>query len=86
MRISSKKDSYKLLSQICQQVYYKTPIFKNELVNKQQNFKLRFTLQRKNYLRSLVDNWNNTRLRIASDNKFPPEKNYLSYSAEGKWD
>jgi hypothetical protein len=81
VKISSKKEFNKLLSQICQQVYPKTPIFKNELVNKHKISSSIHTAK-KNYLRALVDNWNKPDLGFET-NKFPPEKTiYLTLLKE----
>lgn len=80
-KINSKKNFNKLLSQICIEVYPKTPIFKNELVNKNKISSSIHTAK-KNYLRALVDSWNKPELGFASD-KFPPEKTiYLTLLKE----
>jgi hypothetical protein len=70
--ISSKKEFNKFISQICYQIYSKTPIFKNELVNKHKISSSIYTAKRY-YLRALVDNWNKFDLGF-ENNKFPPEK------------
>src|SRR5690606_24937221 len=57
VKINSKKNFNKLLSQICLEVYPKTPTFKNELVNKNKISSSIHTAK-KNYLRALVDSWN----------------------------
>lgn len=81
IKISSKKDFNKLLSQICLQVYPKTPVFKNELVNKHK-ISASIHTAKKNYLRALVDNWNKPDLGF-DPNKFPPEKTiYLTLLKE----
>ena len=81
VQINSKKNFNKLLSQICLEVYPKTPTFKNELVNKN---KISSTIHsaKKNYLRALVESWDKPDLGFASD-KFPPEKTiYLTLLKE----
>ena len=70
--ITSKKDFNKQLTQICYQVYDKTPEFKNELVNKHKISSSIHTAK-KNYLKALVNNWNLPDLGFDSE-KFPPEK------------
>lgn len=72
VKITRKKDFNKFLSQICLEVYSKTPIFKNELVNKNKISSSIHTAK-KNYLRALVDNWDKPDLGFDKD-KFPPEK------------
>jgi hypothetical protein len=72
VKVNSKKNFNKLLSQICLEVYPKTPTFKNELVNKNKISNSIHTAK-KNYLRALVDSWNKPDLGFPSD-KFPPEK------------
>lgn len=81
VKINSKKNFNKLLSQICFEVYSKTPTFKNELVNKNKISSSIHTAK-KNYLRALVDNWDKPDLGFAID-KFPPEKTiYLTLLKE----
>jgi hypothetical protein len=81
VKIDSKKNFNKLLSQICFEVYPKTPTFKNELVNKNKISSSIHTAK-KNYLRALVDNWNKPDLGFTND-KFPPEKTiYLTLLKE----
>lgn len=81
VKIESKKEFNKFLSQICQQVYPKTPKFKNELVNKHK-ISASIHSAKRNYLRALVDSWNKPDLGFES-NKFPPEKTiYLTLLKE----
>jgi hypothetical protein len=81
VKIDSKKNFNKLLSQICIEVYPKTPSFKNELVNKNRISSSIHTAK-KNYLRALVDSWDKPDLGFAID-KFPPEKTiYLTLLKE----
>ena len=81
IKINSKKNFNKLLSQICIQVYSQTPVFKNELVNKNKISNSIHTAK-KSYLKALVNNWNKPDLGFASD-KFPPEKTiYLTLLKE----
>lgn len=81
IKINSKKNFNKFLSQICIEVYTKTPIFKNELVNKN---KISYSIHtaKKNYLKALVNNWDKPDLGFAGD-KFPAEKTiYLTLLKE----
>lgn len=81
IKVSNKKEFNKLLSQICYQVYSKTPTFKNELVNKHK-ISSSIHAAKRNYLRALVDNWNKPDLGFEI-NKFPPEKTiYLTLLKE----
>jgi hypothetical protein len=81
VKIASKKDFNKFLSQICEEIYPKTPIFKNELVNKHKISSSIHTAKR-NYFRALTDSWNKPDLGFEKE-KFPPEKTiYLSLLKE----
>ncbi len=70
--VSSKSDFNKLLSQACRIVYDKTPVFKNELVNKHKISTSIHTAKR-NYLKALANNWDVENLGF-DDSTFPPEK------------
>lgn len=75
--INSKKEFNSKLSEICNLVYSKTPIFNNELVNKHKISASIHTAKR-NYFKALVLNWDKPQLDFPAD-KFPPEKTiYLS--------
>ncbi len=79
--IPSKKDFNKQLSQICELVYTEAPKFFNELVNKHKISSSIHTAK-KNYLKALVNNWNQPDLGFEKL-KFPPEKTiYLSLIKE----
>jgi ribosomal protein S15P/S13E len=71
-KIADKKDFNKLLSQVCSSVYYATPVFKNELVNKHRISASIHTAKR-NYFKALANNWYKDNLGF-EDAKFPPEK------------
>lgn len=80
-RILDKKDFNKLLSQVCSIVYYATPEFKNELVNKHKISSSIHSAKR-NYFKALANNWDKENLGF-DDSKFPPEKTiYLSLLKE----
>jgi len=75
--INSKKEFNSKLSEICNLVYCKTPIFNNELVNKHKISTSIHTAKR-NYFKALVLNWDKPQLDFPVD-KYPPEKTiYLS--------
>ena len=79
--INSKADFNKLLSEVCQQVYSSTPIFKNELVNKHR-ISTSIRSAKKNYFKALLNSWDLPDLGFESK-KFPPEKSiYLSLLKE----
>jgi len=79
--IANKKDFNKFLSQVCSIVYDATPVFKNELVNKNKISSSIHTAKR-NYFKALANDWDKDNLGFA-DAKFPPEKTiYLSLLKE----
>ena len=80
-KIADKKDFNKLLSQVCSVVYYATPVFRNELVNRHKISTSIHTAKR-NYFKALANNWDKDNLGF-EDSKFPPEKTiYLSLLKE----
>ena len=70
--IRSHRDFNKLLSRVCDEVYFKTPELRNELFNRH---KLSGTISsaRKNYLSALIEHNTKEDLGFPPD-KFPPEK------------
>ena len=72
INIESKKTFNKELSKICRDVYNKTPIFNNELVNKHKISPTIHTAKR-NFFKALINNWDKKDLEFPED-KFPPEK------------
>jgi hypothetical protein len=72
IKIQSKRDLNKFLSEICNRVYDQTPVFRNELVNKHR-ISSAVSSARKNFLKGLINNWNLPDLGFPAD-KFPPEK------------
>lgn len=79
--INNKKDFNKLLSQISNEIYTATPIFKNELVNKHK-ISTSIHTAKKNYYKALALNWSVEDLGFKSD-AFPPEKTiYLTLLKE----
>lgn len=76
-KIESQRDFNKLLSEICDEIYYETPIFLNELINRAK-LPGSISFARKNLLAALLENWNQEDLGFSKEN-FPPEKTiYLS--------
>jgi hypothetical protein len=79
--IKSKREFNKQLTLICDQVYSKTPRFKNELVNRHK-ISSSIHVAKKNFFRALVDNYNQPDLGFDKE-KFPPEKTiYLTLLKE----
>lgn len=77
VEISSSKDLNKLISDVCAEVYYKCPIFKNELLNKEKYTSV-ISTARVNILNAVVENVSIVDLGFKRD-KFPPEKSiYLT--------
>lgn len=75
--IENKKDLNKTLSRICEEIYHKTPIFNNELINK-EIVSTSIATARNAFIKRLINNWKEKNLGFA-DTKFPPEKTiYLS--------
>jgi len=77
--ISSKnrKNFNHLLSQICEQIYFKSPVFRNEMVNK-SNISGAISNARKNLISKLITDHEKANIGF-QDDKFPPEKTiYLS--------
>ncbi len=72
IEIKSKREFNSTLSEICNVVYSKSPIFNNELVNKHKISSSIHTAKR-NYFKALVFNWDKPQLNFPAD-KFPPEK------------
>jgi hypothetical protein len=72
VNIECKRDFYRLLTRVCSEVYPATPIFNNELVNKHK-ISNSIHLAKKNYLKALINAWNQPDLGFDKD-KFPPEK------------
>ena len=71
-KVESHRDFNRLLSKVCDIIYYQTPVMNNELFNKH---KLSGTISsaRKNYLSNLLEHSNEESLGFPDD-KFPPEK------------
>jgi hypothetical protein len=66
-----------ILSEICEKVYFKTPVFKNELINREK-IPSAISKARKNLIEALINNWDKEDLGFRRD-EFPPEKSiYLA--------
>jgi hypothetical protein len=77
LNIPNKRALNQQLSSIINEVYAQSPIFKNELVNKNKISPSIHTAKR-NYIKALVNNWDKPQLGFPKD-KYPPEKTiYLS--------
>jgi len=60
------------LSQICERIYSETPMFRNELINR-QNLSGAISTARRNFMKALTECWTEEDLGFPKDN-FPPEK------------
>ncbi|MEO9475521.1 MAG: hypothetical protein ABJG41_08300 [Cyclobacteriaceae bacterium] len=69
--VSSSNELNKQLSQICKEVYFNTPTFRNELVNR--HVLVGAVGAKKPYFKNLVDNYHEKDLGFSKD-KFPAEK------------
>lgn len=77
INIDSSKSFNRVLSEISDQIYDLTPVYRNEMVNK-SNVSTAISTARRNLLKRLVNNNHEKDLGI-SEKKFPPEKTiYLS--------
>lgn len=73
-QVHSQADFNKLLSKVCDDVYYSTPVIQNELFNRQK-INSAISLARVNLLNALIDdNCVATSDLGFEENKFPPEK------------
>lgn len=72
IKINGKKQLNQCLSKICEDVYTKTPVLKNELFNKHK-VSGAISSARKNYFKALVNNYAKHDLGFDKE-KFPPEK------------
>lgn len=72
IRIDSRSRFNNLLSEICEETYPGTPIFKNELINREK-LPSAISKARKNLLDALINRWDQEDLGFQKD-AFPPEK------------
>ena len=70
--IKNKKMFNNFLSQICEKVYPDTPIFKNELINRNK-ISTSISTAKNNFLYRLVNDWDKKDFGFSKD-EFPPEK------------
>ena len=70
--INSRKDFNKLLSIVCESVYNKTPIIRNELFNKQK-ISSAISLARVNLLDAMIEHWQEEDFGFSST-QYPPER------------
>ncbi len=81
LNIKSRHSFNKELSEICAKVYYATPVFKNELINKTK-VSGQISLAKNKLTALLLNNIGQKNIGF-DDNKFPPEKTiYLSLIRE----
>ena len=80
IKVTSAKELNKMTSEVSRSVYYKTPEFKNELVNR--HVLVGAVGAKKPYFKALVDNYHAEDLGFSKE-KFPAEKTiYLTILAE----
>ena len=70
--IKCRKDFNKLLSTVCETVYYKTPIIRNELFNKHK-ISSAISLARVNLLDAMIGHWQEEDFGFSST-QYPPER------------
>ena len=70
--INCRKDLNKLLSTVCESVYNKTPIIRNELFNKQK-ISSAISLARVNLLDAMIEHWQEEDFGF-SPTQYPPER------------
>lgn len=70
--INSKKELNKILSEICDREYNKSPVFRNELANK-ENLSPQINMARKSLFNNALTYENDSLLGFNND-KYPPEK------------
>lgn len=70
--VCSQRDFNKLLSEICDDVYSRTPVINNELINR-HNLSSNISGVRAKYIEALLEHSDEEDLGFAAD-KFPPEK------------
>lgn len=76
-KVLGRKSFNRLLSTICEKVFYKTVIYKNELVNRNK-ISSPISTAKRNYFTHLIENHNENNLAFKEE-YFPPEKTiYLS--------
>ena len=74
--IKNRKDFNKLLSSVCDVVYNKTPIIRNELFNKQK-ISSAISLARVNLLDAMIEHWQEEDFGFSST-QYPPERTIYS--------
>lgn len=74
--IKNRKDFNKLLSTVCDVVYNKTPIIRNELFNKQK-ISSAISLARVNLLDAMIEHWQEEDFGFSST-QYPPERTIYS--------
>jgi len=72
INIESKSDFNKIISEVCDEIYYSAPIYKNELINR-NSLSGNMNKARRELLHKLFNYWNQQDVGFPSD-KFPPER------------
>ena len=77
VKVYTRTALYDLLSKVCDQVYFETPLLRNELINK-EFLSTPINMARRNLFKSLLEFENDENIGY-QDDKFPPDKAiYLS--------
>lgn len=72
VRINNRSHFNNLLSIICKQIYQKTPVFRNELINREK-LPSAISKARKNLFKTLINSWDQEDIGFGKE-EFPPEK------------
>lgn len=72
VNIKSRTDFNKMLSQICETIYHKTPTLRSELMNRHK-LSSNVSYARRNLLERVINNYEEENLGFTAD-EFPPEK------------
>lgn len=70
--INTRKSFYRVLSRVSEALYSKTPIYRNELINRHK-LSSNIPLARKNLINQLLEKWEEKELGFSPDH-YPPEK------------
>jgi hypothetical protein len=72
VKINSRTAFNKFLSTVCEKIYHKTPVFRNELMNRHK-LSGNISSARRNFLKRLIEHYQKEDLGFL-DQEFPPEK------------
>ncbi|PIQ09287.1 MAG: hypothetical protein COW71_07100 [Ignavibacteriales bacterium CG18_big_fil_WC_8_21_14_2_50_31_20] len=72
IKVTSKTEFNRMISNVCNAIYFNAPIYKNELINR-MSLSGSINKAKRDLLTQLINNWNKPNLGFLKD-KFPPEK------------